>query len=70
MEAGGIVQRIYPQAVVRNVGTDLIGAFYDEEVIRLLCLEHDNHPLFLVPIGGINKVITSLRKIKGILRKK
>ncbi|MEN2984635.1 MAG: SagB/ThcOx family dehydrogenase [Dictyoglomaceae bacterium] len=53
MEAGHCSQNIYLQCVSLNLGTVAIGAFYDEEVKRVLNLQKNESPLYLMPIGKI-----------------
>ncbi len=52
-EAGHIGQNIYLQATALGLGTVAIGAFYDEEVKRIL--ETEGHPLYIFPVGKIKK---------------
>jgi SagB-type dehydrogenase family enzyme len=51
IEVGCVAQNIYLQAVSLNLGTVSIGAFYDEDVKKILNI-HDNwEPLVLMPVG-------------------
>lgn len=51
MEAGHVAQNIYLQAESLNLGTVVVGAFYDEEVQKLLKLPEDHRPLYIMPVG-------------------
>jgi SagB-type dehydrogenase family enzyme len=51
MEAGHAAQNVYLQCVSLGLGTVVVGAFYDEEVKRLLNLTED--PLYIMPIGKV-----------------
>ena len=51
MEAGHVGQNIYLQATALKLGTVVIGAFYDEEVQKVLNLPKEEKPLYIIPIG-------------------
>ena len=51
MEVGHVGQNLYLQAVARELGMVVVGAFYDDEVQRILQLPADHKPLYLVPVG-------------------
>jgi len=51
MEAGHVGQNIYLQATALELGTVMVGAFYDEKVQRLLQLEKGQMPLAIMPVG-------------------
>jgi SagB-type dehydrogenase family enzyme len=51
MEAGHASENIYVQSVPLGLGTVAIGAFSDEEVKRVLKMEDDERPLYIMPIG-------------------
>ncbi|MEW6716472.1 MAG: SagB/ThcOx family dehydrogenase [Chloroflexota bacterium] len=51
MEAGCVAQNVHLQAEALGLGTVYIGAFYDQEVKRVLNLEKEQEPLCLLPIG-------------------
>lgn len=51
MEAGHAAQNILLQAVSLELGGVAIGAFSDHEVGRLLKMDKDGIPLYLVPVG-------------------
>jgi len=53
MEAGHVSQNIYLQAVALNLGTVAVGAFYDEEVKKLINMQKNENPLYLMPVGRI-----------------
>jgi len=51
MEAGHAAQNIYLQAVSLGLKTVSIGAFRDNQVKRVLQLEKDVEPLYIMPVG-------------------
>jgi SagB-type dehydrogenase family enzyme len=51
MEAGHVGQNIYLQATALKLGTVVIGAFYDEEVQKVLNLPKEEKPLYIMPVG-------------------
>jgi len=53
MEAGHVSQNIYLQAVALNLGTVAVGAFYDEEVKKVINMQKNENPLYLMPVGRI-----------------
>lgn len=53
MEVGSAAQNVYLQAVSLDLGTVFIGAFHDQEVRQVLNLPADEHPLCIMPVGGI-----------------
>ncbi len=57
MEAGHAAQNIYLQAVALNLGTVVIGAFYDYQVKKVLNLPENEEPLYIMPVG---------KKMKGL----
>lgn len=50
-EAGCVAENIYLQAESLNIGTVVVGAFYDEEVKKLLRMQDDEIPVALLPAG-------------------
>ncbi len=55
MEVGHAGQNIHLQAVSLNLGTVVVGAFHDAEVKKILNLPDDEHPLYIMPVGKIQK---------------
>ncbi len=53
MEAGHCAQNVYLQCVSLNLGTVTVGAFYDDNAKRVLNLQKNESPLYLMPIGRI-----------------
>lgn len=51
IEAGHIGQNIYLQATALNLGTVAVGAFYDEEVAKIIGT--NGAPLYIFPVGRI-----------------
>ena len=53
MEAGHAAQNVYLQAVALNLGTVVVGAFYDNQVTEILKLADNEVPLYIIPVGRI-----------------
>lgn len=53
MEVGSAAENIYLQAVSLDLGTVFIGAFYDDQVQKVLKLDQDEAPLSIMPIGRL-----------------
>jgi len=51
MEAGHVSQNIYLQATVLGLATVTIGAFYDEQVQRVLGMPEAHKPLYIQPVA-------------------
>jgi len=51
MEVGHAGQNIYLQATALALGTVAVGAFHDEKVRRILQLDENQRPLYILPIG-------------------
>jgi len=51
MEVGHVGQNIYLQATALGLGTVVVGAFYDEEVKKVLGVSEQENPLYVIPIG-------------------
>lgn len=51
IEVGHVGQNIYLQAVALGLSTVAVGAFRDEEVSRVLYLDKDCQPLYIMPVG-------------------
>jgi len=51
MEAGHASQNVYLQCISLNLGTVAVGGFSDGDVKKLLPLEDNEEPLYLMPLG-------------------
>ena len=51
IEVGHAAQNLCLQATAMDLGTVPIGAFYDEEVAKLLNLPENEQPLYIIPVG-------------------
>lgn len=51
IEAGHASQNIYLQAVSLGLGTVAIGAFFDDDVKRIIGAEDNESPLYIMPVG-------------------
>ncbi len=51
IEVGHVAQNVYLQAVARDLGTVIVGAFRESEVQELLQLPANHVPLALMPVG-------------------
>lgn len=55
IETGHVAQNVYLQAGSFNLGTVIVGAFYDDEVKRILKMPAKEYPLCIMPVGKVNK---------------
>lgn len=53
IEVGHAAQNVYLQAVSSNLGTVIVGAFYDDEVKKIMGMRENEEPLCLMPAGKI-----------------
>jgi SagB-type dehydrogenase family enzyme len=51
LEAGHAAQNVYLQAVSLDLGTVTIGAFGDTEVKKIMNIEEQEDPLYIMPVG-------------------
>ncbi|MCS7128425.1 MAG: SagB/ThcOx family dehydrogenase [Sulfolobales archaeon] len=51
IEVGHAAQNIYLMATALGLGTVAVGAFYDDEVARVVGVEQRERPLYIMPIG-------------------
>ena len=51
MEIGHAAQNVHLQVVSLNLGTVVVGAFYDDEVKRVMNMTDKEQPLCIMPIG-------------------
>jgi SagB-type dehydrogenase family enzyme len=52
IETGCAAQNIYLQTVPLGLGTVLIGAFHDQDVVEILGMPPDHQPLAIMPVGA------------------
>jgi len=53
IEVGHAAQNVYLQAASLNLGTVIVGAFYDDEVKKIMGMRENEEPLCLMPVGKI-----------------
>ncbi len=51
IEVGHAAQNLCLQATIMGLGAVTIGAFYDEQVTKLLNLPEKEQPLYIIPVG-------------------
>lgn len=51
MEVGHVGENIHLQAAALGLAVVMVGAFYDEEVSRVMELEKEVTPLYIIPLG-------------------
>lgn len=51
MEVGHAAQNVYLQAEALSLHTVVIGAFYDDQVSKILSLKKNEYPLYIMPVG-------------------
>lgn len=51
MEVGHVGQNIYLMATALNLGTVVVGAFYDDWVANIISAPPDEVPMYVIPIG-------------------
>ncbi|MEW6416825.1 MAG: SagB/ThcOx family dehydrogenase [Nitrospirota bacterium] len=51
IEAGHAAQNVFLQAVSLNLGAVVIGAFYDDEVKKIMKMPDREQPLYIMPVG-------------------
>ncbi len=51
IETGHAAQNVFLQAVPLNLGTVVIGAFYDDAVKKVLKMSDREQPLYIMPVG-------------------
>ncbi|WP_457601254.1 SagB/ThcOx family dehydrogenase [Hydrogenivirga sp.] len=52
-EVGHAGQNLYLQATALGLGTVVIGAFYDDEIKRIVGARRDEEPLYIMPVGRV-----------------
>ncbi len=56
IEVGHVGQNIYLQATALNLGTVVVGAFYDEEVREIIAAPDGEAPLYIIPVGKVERL--------------
>ena len=51
LETGHAAQNVYLQAISLGLGTVVIGAFNDNEVKKIMNMQDDEQPLYIMPLG-------------------
>ena len=51
LETGHAAQNVYLQAVALDLGTVVIGAFDDSEVKKIMSMQDNEYPLYIMPVG-------------------
>lgn len=51
IETGHAAQNVFLQTIPLNLGTVVIGAFYDDEVKKVLQMSDTEQPLYIMPVG-------------------
>ena len=51
LETGHAAQNVYLQAISLGLGTVVIGAFDDKEVKKIVNMQDDEQPLYIMPVG-------------------
>ena len=51
LETGHAAQNVYLQAISLDLGTVVIGAFDDNEVKKIMNMQDDEQPLYIMPLG-------------------
>ena len=51
MEVGHVGENIHLQAAALGLAVVMVGAFYDEEVSKVMGLEKEVKPLYIIPLG-------------------
>ncbi len=51
IEVGHVSQNIYLQCEALGLATVAVGAFYDDEVARVLSLPKEHKPIYVMPVG-------------------
>ena len=54
LEAGHVAQNICLQAISLDLSTAVVGAFEDNEIVKILKINSEEKPLYLLPIGKYN----------------
>ena len=55
MEVGHATQNIYLQSIALELGTVVVGAFDDCRVKKILMMDTNESPLYIMPIGRARK---------------
>ena len=55
MEAGHAAQNVFLQAAALNLGTVVVGAFYDDDVKKVIGMDARESALYIMPVGRPKK---------------
>jgi nitroreductase len=55
MEVGHAAQNVFLQATALNLGTVVVGAFYDDDVKKVIGMDAKESALYLMPVGRPKK---------------
>jgi nitroreductase len=53
-------QNIFLQAGALGLGAGIVGAFHDEDVIRVMSIPPSHEPLLIMPVGYKKKTLKAL----------
>lgn len=51
MEVGHVGQNVYLMATALRLGTVVVGAFYDNDVARIIAVPKNEIPMYIIPVG-------------------
>jgi len=70
MEVGHLGQNVYLMATAMGLGTVVVGAFYDNEVVKILSAPPEEVPMYIIPVG-VPKTLrkTSFEEIQNFIER-
>jgi SagB-type dehydrogenase family enzyme len=51
IEVGHVAQNLFLQAETLGLGAEIVGAFHDEEVSKVIGIPPKHEPLLIMPVG-------------------